>query len=310
MDQIKSLLDERANINARLLQMPYDGLPEVRSRENKKYLYVKKRVGDKVTAKYVGPFSNELYAFLINNNEDSKILHKNLREIEKQLRKLDFKEAELSESVAHNIDFARANMKLSIYEQAVLEGVSTTYVQTEEIIENGEISGMSTIDVQKVINLKRAWEFILNKDILSFPSDLAVACHIAGIINVGVINNGNRVRSLSVRIGGTSYIPPIPDIKEIEEQLNQIISKKQPAIDTAINLCLYVMRTQIFIDGNKRTAILLANHYLISHSGGLMVVPEKDVAEFKELLIDYYEKNNPDKIRKFLKENCWQKINK
>ena len=35
-----------------------------------------------------------------------------------------------------NLDFARMNMKLSIYEQAVLEGVAISFPQTEDIIEN------------------------------------------------------------------------------------------------------------------------------------------------------------------------------
>ena len=41
---------------------------------------------------------------------------------------------------------------------------------------------------------------------------------------------------------------------------------------------------QVFLDGNKRAAILFANHYLIAHGGGLLVVPESDVAWFKKLL--------------------------
>ena len=60
-------------------------------------------------------------------------------------------------------------------------------------------------------------------------------------------------------------------------------------VDIAIELALYVMRTQIFNDGNKRTAIIFANHYLVAHGAGLMVVPESIVPEFKQLLAQYYE---------------------
>ena len=49
-------------------------------------------------------------------------------------------------------------MKSNIYDQAVLEGVSTTFPQTEEIIENGTVNGMTDDDVQKILNLKHAWE--------------------------------------------------------------------------------------------------------------------------------------------------------
>ena len=45
-------------------------------------------------------------------------------------------------------------MKLSIYEQAVLEGVATSFPQTEDIIENGKVNGVTASDVQKILNLK------------------------------------------------------------------------------------------------------------------------------------------------------------
>ena len=44
--------------------------------------------------------------------------------------------------------------------QAVLEGVATTFVQTEDIIDGGVIHGVTATDVQKILNLKHAWEFI------------------------------------------------------------------------------------------------------------------------------------------------------
>ena len=75
-------------------------------------------------------------------------------------------------------------------------------------------------------------------------------------------------------------------------------------MDAAIKLCLYVMRTQVFIDGNKRTAVLFANHYLISQGLGLLVIPEREVPGFKKLLIEFYEKDDDKKISKFLKEKC------
>ena len=64
------------------------------------------------------------------------------------------------------MEFARANMKVNIYNQAVLESAATPFPQTEEIIENGIVNGVSATDVQKILNLKHAWEFILDQDVL------------------------------------------------------------------------------------------------------------------------------------------------
>ena len=79
--------------------------------------------------------------------------------------------SELSPRVIENLDFARANMKANIYDQAVLEGVATSFPQTEEIIENGKVNGVSSADVQKILNLKHAWEFVLDRDVIQADSD-------------------------------------------------------------------------------------------------------------------------------------------
>ena len=68
------------------------------------------------------------------------------------------------------------------------------------------------------------------------------------------------------------------------------------------------MKTQIFLDGNKRASIIFANHYLISQGGGFLVIPEKEVPEFKKILVRYYEGEDISVIAAFMKERCWKKI--
>ena len=68
------------------------------------------------------------------------------------------------------------------------------------------------------------------------------------------------------------------------------------------------MKKQIFIDGNKRTSIIFANHYLISKGKGIIVIPAELTDEYKDLLINYYEGKDKTKIKKFLKEKCFMKI--
>ena len=77
-------------------------------------------------------------------------------------------------------------------------------------------------------------------------------------------------------------------------------------IDIAIELCLYCMKTQIFIDGNKRASVFFANQYLIAHGQGFIVIPEKKVPEFKRLLVEYYEGADISIIGAFLKDKCWK----
>ncbi len=54
-------------------------------------------------------------------------------------------------------------------------------------------------------------------------------------------------------------------------------------------LMLYLMRKQIFLDGNKRTAMLIANHIMIRNGRGVVTIPLRKQEEFKSKLINFYE---------------------
>lgn len=185
-----------------------------------------------------------------------------------------------------------------------MEGVATSFPQTEDIIDNGKVSGVSAADVQKILNLKHAWEFILDRDVISYPSDYPILCHIAKLVNEGFYRDGGRIRGVPVTIGGTSYVPPLPIESLVKEQLGELLRCPLPAEEKAIALCLYCMKAQLFNDGNKRTAVIFANHYLISQGEGLLIIPEKKVPEFKRRLVSYYEDRDNGEMMRFLKEEC------
>lgn len=307
-NEIQELLRSRADLNARLNLMPYDGTPEIKERGNEKYLYVRKRVAGKQTSTYVGAYTEELYNLLLRNAREAREIRKELRSIDKQLANAGYSEDELSSDVINNIAFARANMKMNIYDQAVLEGVATSFPQTEEIIDNGKISGVTATDVQKILNLKHAWEFILDRDVIASRSDYYMLSHIARVVNEGFFAEGGRIRGVPVTIGGSLYVPPLPNELDVKEKIREIIEESDEVINTAIKLCLYCMKTQIFLDGNKRASVIFANHYLISHGGGFLVIPEKEVPEFKRLLVKYYDGEDITVIADFMKKYCWKKI--
>ena len=308
-NEIQFLLRNKAELQARLNLIPYEGTVEIKEIDGKKYLYIRKRIANKVKSIYVGVYSEELYTVLLKQVKDAKDIKKKIREIEKELARLNYGQTELSNEVIINLDFARANMKSLIYDQAILEGISTTFPDTEVIIDNGKVNNMSTDDVMKIINLKHAWEFILDKDVISSPTNYYISQYIAKLINEGFYYEGGRIRQVPVNIGGSTYKPPLPIENVVKDKISEIINSNIDDIDKAIELTLFVMKTQVFIDGNKRTAIIFANHYLISKGKGLLVVPYELVPEFKKLLISYYEDYDNESIKKFLKDNCWRKIN-
>ncbi|MBR4748432.1 MAG: Fic family protein [Abditibacteriota bacterium] len=305
---IQELLQQRADLQARLKLLPYEGSPEIKERSGNKYLYIRRRVAGKLTSTYVDKYSDDLYAALLRYAKEARELRKGIRHIDKRLALLGYAAGELSDKVILNIDFARANMKATIYDQAVLEGVATSFPQTEDILDNGRVNGVSANDVQKILNLKHAWEFIMDRDVIATKTDYYILTHIARLVNEGFYADGGRIRGVPVTIGGTSYVPPMPLEFEVRERIADIVEQEEEPVENAIRLCLFCMKTQIFNDGNKRAAVIFANHYLIGQAAGLLVIPEKNVPEFKRLLIGYYEDKDNGELSRFLKTKCWRKL--
>ena len=46
--KIQELLHQKADYQARLNLIPYDGTPQIKDRDGQKYLYVRKRVGSRL----------------------------------------------------------------------------------------------------------------------------------------------------------------------------------------------------------------------------------------------------------------------
>lgn len=298
-EEISTLLGEQEDLKQRLKSLVY-GSVEIRESNHKKYIYAHFSEDGIRLTRYVGEYSPELLNLIVNNSVKAKEIKKRLRQITKQLKKLNYAEVEIDEAVAQNIDFARRQLVNTIYDQAILEGVATTYLDTETIVEGGQVSNMTVNDILKVVNLKHAWEFILNKGVITSPTNYALLCEINKFVEESFYYTAGKIRSTPVSIGGTNWKPDLPIESQIKEQLNEIINSNMNDVDKAIELLLFVMKKQIFIDGNKRTAVIFANHYMISHAKGLIVIPNDKVEEYKKLLINYYE-NGGDEIKEFLK---------
>lgn len=205
----------------------------------------------------------------------------------------------MNEKVELNIDFAKRCLVDIIYKQAMLEGVATTFADIESIIEGGKVNNMTSEDVMKIVNLKHAWEFILNKNVILSNTNFALLCEINKFVEEGFYYTAGKIRNTPVSIGGTMWTPDLPIESVIKEELEEIFNKKIDDIDRAIELLLYTMKKQIFIDGNKRTAVIFSNHYLIAKGKGVIAIPEEHTEEFKKLLIPYYE-GKDEKILKNL----------
>lgn len=283
------------------------GTVEVREVKGNKYIYLHKRVGGIMRTDYVGEYNEEIYTLIQKNNATAKELKRKLRAIAKQLKERNYVAGDLTEAIRLNIDFAKRNLVDTIYKQAVLEGVAVTFLDTETIIEGGKIYNVSADDVQKINNLKHAWQFVLDEGVIVSKSDYSILCLINRFVEEGFYYNAGKLRSVPISIDGTKWKPELPIESVVLEELNEILNE-QDVYERAINALLFVTKKQLFIDGNKRTSVIFANHILISNGAGIIVIPEENVSEYKKLLIAFYESDEAEEIKRFLYNKCLTKL--
>ncbi|MBP0955258.1 MAG: Fic family protein [Oscillospiraceae bacterium] len=206
-----------------------------------------------------------------------------------------------------NILLAKRNIVDCIYKEARLEGIAVTFPDTYEIYSGRTVAGLSVDDTVKINNLKHAWGFVL--DTLSHPIDLRYIRQINSEIGKGIVFSEGVLRTAPVSIGGTTWRPTIPDEKEIGLFITDVVcSNKLSATDRAIRSMLYVMRSQLFYDGNKRTAQLLANKIMIENGAGIISVPVEHQHQFLSMLVSFYETGDQDDIYNFIYDNCIEGI--
>lgn len=207
-----------------------------------------------------------------------------------------------------NILLAKKYMVESIYRSANIEGIGVTFPETQTICDGMSVSGHSVDDINAVNDLKHAWQWIFEN--VEQEINVNSLCQLNRIAGRFTVINAGSIRDIydePIRVPVSSdkdYYPPVPPPKEIiNEQLQKLVSIV--SIDAALNLFCYVCKSQFFNDGNKRTATLLTNMFMVKNGLGIFSIPVKDKLEFYELLTAYYEDDsNIDGLKSFLFDKC------
>lgn len=211
-------------------------------------------------------------------------------------------EAKYNMTQEENIFLAKRNIVDYIWKSANLEGIGVTYPDTQAIYNGMSVSGYTIEDINAVNDLKHAWQFLLeniNEEInLEFIKKVHVLLGKYTIINAGMF------RRDEARIGGTDWIPELPDEKKVNDDIFEILENKASPLDKALDITLYLMRAQLFYDGNKRIAMLIGNKIMIENGQGIISVIQRDIKDFYRLLVLYYETDNKSEIKQFLYNNC------
>lgn len=204
-----------------------------------------------------------------------------------------------------NVFIAKRNIVDYIWKSANLEGIRVTYPETQTIYDGGVVNGITVDKIIAINNLKYAWQFILENDSLEY--DYKLLCHIHKLVADKLVleQELGKIRTTPVNIGGTKWQPRFPIESQIKEELVELLSQQEKTkTEIAIEIMLSVMRRQMFIDGNKRVAMLFANKIMIDNGCGIITIAQELQETFYEKLIQYYESGNMEDLKTWIYNHC------
>ena len=200
-----------------------------------------------------------------------------------------------------NIFLAKKALVVSIYNSIRLEGINTTYSDTKTILEGVNVPNLKLDEINCILNLRDAWNYVISH--IDDPLNLDFICQINAYVSRNESLEWGVLRTGKIGINGVDYVPPIPDKQAVISQIETIL-KEENITSKSIHLMLYLMRAQVFWDGNKRTSMIIANKILIQNGCGIISIKEENIREFNTLLTEYYNTGNQEKISTFLYDKC------
>lgn len=207
-----------------------------------------------------------------------------------------------------NILLAKKYMVESIYRSANIEGIDMTFPETQTICDGMSVAGHTLDEINAVNDLKNAWRWIFQN--IDNEIDIEALCQLNRISGKYTVINAGSIRDMydePIRVplyDGKNYYPPLPPSKkELDKEIKQIIDNK--TLNSALNLFCFICKKQIFNDGNKRTATLIANMYMIQNGFGILSIPVDKKLDFYNALTKFYDNDDNRKyLLSFLENYC------
>ena len=205
-------------------------------------------------------------------------------------------------SLEDNIFFAKRKLVDNIYKSANLEGIAVTFADIYAFMNNVNTGNISVDDMLKLKGLKDGWEYVINYVNEELTIDFIKKIHFEVCKGQNIYPLG-EFRDKGVGITGTSWRPKLPSECDYDEELKEILSNKNK-LERCIDLFCWIQRCQMFLDGNKRVANLVANKEMIKNGQGIIAVPVEEIGNYLTRLVEYYETGDNTKLKEWLYENC------
>lgn len=182
--------------------------------------------------------------------------------------------------------------------------------QVEEILRDEVDPNLDYKLVCGVRNVNRAWSWVCSPKEYS----LGILEELHAIVSEDVIRvpwlEGKfRNEKMPVVISSSTYVPPLStraeSYNEFDRELTFVLNELRgyQSVEKKVKICLdlfiFLMKRQYFIDANKRTAYLFVNSLLRDFGiGKILLLPNlKNYEKFNKLLKKHYEGGQTDKLK-------------
>lgn len=181
-----------------------------------------------------------------------------------------------------------------VYNMTKLEGNPYTYPEVKTLLDGITVGGRKLSDQEQVLRVSRAWEE-LRRQVAdnSFTVSKANFIHFNKIVAEGEALEVGHFRN------GQVYIAV--ELDEIfVKMLLEFRQSNDDLYTRAFKLFLHCARYQFFYDGNKRTAQLIMNGFLMSNELPPVSIPAKSKRSYDSRMTKFYETGNMKPMLEFL----------
>ena len=200
-------------------------------------------------------------------------------------------------------EYHKALERLAIdfsWKSSQIEGNTYSLLETEILLlDKKTASGKTRDEATMLINHKDTIDYIIREPNFIVPLTVSKIESLHALL-VKELNINKNIRKRKVGISGTNYTPIDNEfqIREALEDFCKLINSQTNVFVKALIALVFISYIQPFSDGNKRTARILSNAFLIHHNYCPISFRTVNSIDYKKAILIFYEQNNITAFKK------------
>lgn len=203
--------------------------------------------------------------------------------------------------------FLKKNLAYCVFNTLRLMEKNPTSLPDTRLILNGRtVAGLSVDDLIQVKHFGDATKMLIGMiEKQSFALNPQAMKDLHCLVAMEEALEWGVLRSSQVFVGDCHYIPPdAKDLPMILESGIAEIKEMDNPLDRALNAFAFLSKVQPFFDGNKRTAMLMANGVLMDAGMYPLCIPASMEAETARAIDEVYEKGDASSLQDVFVAAC------